>query len=248
MYENGNGVSEDPNEAIRWTRLAAEQGLALAQYHLGLIYGDDMSRNAVESVNWIRLAAEQGLAQAEYHLGLIYSKGIDVPQDDVEAAKWFQLSEEHGYLQSKFHLNERYKNNENKNSIAQNETTNRYLSPAQQGEKYVQSHEEHEGRLDEQAVALRRFRFAVEKGDVDEQFNLGLMYENGDGALKNLVLAYAIFNVMADHHDQALKEREHLEKIMLLDQITAAQVLSLKFQATDIFLKTLDEAVQQTSK
>ena len=35
MYEHGNGVWEDYNEAVKWYRLAAEQGKANAQYNLG---------------------------------------------------------------------------------------------------------------------------------------------------------------------------------------------------------------------
>ena len=34
------GVPEDDAEAVRWFRLAAEQGGATAQYNLGLMYGD----------------------------------------------------------------------------------------------------------------------------------------------------------------------------------------------------------------
>ena len=38
MYANGEGVPEDHAEAVRWFRLAAEQGDAEAQYNLGLMY------------------------------------------------------------------------------------------------------------------------------------------------------------------------------------------------------------------
>jgi TPR repeat protein len=35
MYEYGYGVVQDYAEAVRWFRLAAEQGHAKAQYNLG---------------------------------------------------------------------------------------------------------------------------------------------------------------------------------------------------------------------
>jgi TPR repeat protein len=35
MYGNGRGVPEDDAEAIKWYRLAAEQGYARAQFNLG---------------------------------------------------------------------------------------------------------------------------------------------------------------------------------------------------------------------
>ena len=38
MYDNGKGVPQDYAEAVKWYRLAAEQGYARAQYNLGLMY------------------------------------------------------------------------------------------------------------------------------------------------------------------------------------------------------------------
>ena len=34
MYNNGQGVQRDYAEAVKWSRLAAEQGFAAAQYDL----------------------------------------------------------------------------------------------------------------------------------------------------------------------------------------------------------------------
>ena len=38
MYANGKGVIQDDQEAIKWYRLAVEQGFADAQYNLGWMY------------------------------------------------------------------------------------------------------------------------------------------------------------------------------------------------------------------
>ena len=40
MYANGEGVPEDDAEAVRWYRLAADQGDADAQYNLGVMYAN----------------------------------------------------------------------------------------------------------------------------------------------------------------------------------------------------------------
>ena len=37
MYDEGTGVPEDDAEAVRWFRLAAEQGNAKAQFKLGAV-------------------------------------------------------------------------------------------------------------------------------------------------------------------------------------------------------------------
>ena len=68
---------------IRWFRLAAEQGEAIAQHSLGLMYsiGLGVPQDAAEAVRWYRLAAEQGEAIAQLNLGLMYSNGWGVPRD-----------------------------------------------------------------------------------------------------------------------------------------------------------------------
>jgi len=38
MYDKGQGVPQDYKEAVRLYRLSAEQGIAQAQYNLGLMY------------------------------------------------------------------------------------------------------------------------------------------------------------------------------------------------------------------
>ena len=38
MYDAGNGVSQDFEEAAKWYRKAAEQGEASAQFNLGVMY------------------------------------------------------------------------------------------------------------------------------------------------------------------------------------------------------------------
>jgi TPR repeat protein len=54
-------VAQDKAEAVKWDRLAAEQGYAEAQYNLGLAYyrGEWVMEDKAEAVKWIRLAAEQ---------------------------------------------------------------------------------------------------------------------------------------------------------------------------------------------
>jgi hypothetical protein len=54
----GQGVPQDYKEAIKWTRLAADQGFARAQYNLGLLYdvGDGVARDYVQAYLWYSLA------------------------------------------------------------------------------------------------------------------------------------------------------------------------------------------------
>ena len=97
-YDNGRGVPEDDAEAVRWYRLAAEQGEAAAQSNLGLMYehGDGVPQDYVEAVRWYRLAADQEYAIAQYNLGLMYVRGDGVPEDIVLAYMWWNLAAAQG--------------------------------------------------------------------------------------------------------------------------------------------------------
>src|SRR6516165_514271 len=90
-YYSGKGVPQNYAEAIKWFRLAAEQGLDRAQFVLGKSYQDGrgVPQNYVEAEKWLRLAAERGLAVAQLDLGSLYAVGQGVPQDYGEAAKWY---------------------------------------------------------------------------------------------------------------------------------------------------------------
>jgi TPR repeat protein len=55
----GIGTARDHAEALRWYRLAAENGNSDAQSNLGVIYaqGEGVVRDHAEAVRWYRLAA-----------------------------------------------------------------------------------------------------------------------------------------------------------------------------------------------
>ena len=75
-------------------RARAEQGDAIAQHRLGVMYrtGEGVSQDDAEAVQWYRLAADQGHTDAQYSLELMYSNGEGVPEDDTEAVQWFRLA------------------------------------------------------------------------------------------------------------------------------------------------------------
>ena len=59
MYYEGRGVPQDYAEALKWFRLAAAQGDALAQHNLGLMYakGYGVPQDHIEAHKWFNLAA-----------------------------------------------------------------------------------------------------------------------------------------------------------------------------------------------
>ena len=75
-YLSGKGVGKDIEEALRWSRLAAEQGHAWAQYRTANIlirYGNKGEAEFVEAVKWLVLSYNQPEAEDERRHELIKS-------------------------------------------------------------------------------------------------------------------------------------------------------------------------------
>jgi hypothetical protein len=99
MYEKGEGVQKDSEQAPQWYRKAAEQGHAYAQHNLALMYasGEGLPRNLDESFRWEQKAANQGDPHAQYGLGTLYAKGEGIPQNNNEAFKWIRKAVAQGF-------------------------------------------------------------------------------------------------------------------------------------------------------
>ncbi len=66
-------MSKDRGGAAKWSREAAEQGVAPAQRNLGLCYGrgDGVAKDSVEAYKWLSLAHSQGYETARTDLGVL---------------------------------------------------------------------------------------------------------------------------------------------------------------------------------
>ena len=86
--------SGDYATALRLLRPLADQGIADAQYYLGLMYdtGEGVAQNYAAAAAWYRKAADKGASDAQYNLGNMYFKGQGVPQDYGHAHMWFNLA------------------------------------------------------------------------------------------------------------------------------------------------------------
>ncbi len=155
MYEEGLGVIQSYDEAVRLYKLSADQGHTQAQCNLGNMYyiGRGVPQSDSEAVAWFRRAAEQGNVTALCNLGLMYRNGRGVPQSDSEAVAWFRRAAEQGYVTAQYNLGLMYRN----------------------GRGVPQS--------DSEAVAW--FRRAAEQGHSQAQYCLGHLYLNGIGVSKS---------------------------------------------------------------
>jgi TPR repeat protein len=59
MYAKGQGVQQDYAQAVAWSRKAADQGYAIAQFNRGLKYlrGQGVPQDYVRAHMWFNLAA-----------------------------------------------------------------------------------------------------------------------------------------------------------------------------------------------
>ena len=84
------------------------------------------------------------------------------------------------------------------------------------------------------AEAVRWFRLSADQGDASAQYNLGASYANGEGVLKDSVLAHMWFNIAGANGNEAAKEgRDNLERDMTRDEITRATELARACMASD---------------
>jgi len=84
--------------------------------------------------------------------------------------------------------------------------------------------------------AVQEFRSLAEQGHAQAQVNLGIIYSQGRGVLKDPVQAYRWYTLAASQGDDlAEKFKDHLEKSMTLDQLAKAQRLAREWKPKGSF-------------
>ena len=83
MYNRGEGVVHDDQQAVLWYRRSAEQGYAMAQRNLGVMYvlGHGVPPDEAEAMRWFQKAAEQGLSKALINEAILYMQGTTTRRD-----------------------------------------------------------------------------------------------------------------------------------------------------------------------
>jgi TPR repeat protein len=115
-YERGRGTPVDPVAAMRWLRLASEDGRpppcfgscrdsnrpagGPAKFRIGQMYryGIGVRADEAEAQRWYRLAASiwDGNGSGQLALWRAYAFGLGVPKDEVLASQWLQQAIEEG--------------------------------------------------------------------------------------------------------------------------------------------------------
>jgi TPR repeat protein len=93
-YLDGDGVAQDTTEAMKWFRMAAENGDAHAAYTLGRVYykGEGTVVDYNEAFKWFLMAARKSDANSQFRLSEMYLNGDGVDKDVIAAYAWLSLS------------------------------------------------------------------------------------------------------------------------------------------------------------
>ena len=228
-YVTGIGVPQDRAEAVRWLRLAADQGHTQAEDFLGRMPPMGSQRatdNVAETelpatlppatgqsprsgnpfrVPSFRTDAEQGDADAQFNLGVRYTNGLGVPQDEAEAVRWYQLAAEQGHVDAQWILGVIYANGE---GVPQDEAeaVRWYRLAAEQGNATAQINLGFHyafglGVPQDEAEGVRWYRLSADQGNANAQFNLGVRYANGLGVPQDEAEAGRWYRLAADQGD-----------------------------------------------
>jgi TPR repeat protein len=167
-YATGQGVEQNPTEAVKWFRKSADQDDARGQCGLGNCFamGMGVKKDQAEAVRWYRKAADQGDASGQFNLGRCFYSGEGVEKDAAEAVKWWRKAAEQDYADGQSKLGICHKNGE--------------------------------GVEKDVAEAVKWFRKAADQGDANGQFNLGVCYDTGDGVAKDHAAAVEWYRKAAE--------------------------------------------------
>ena len=100
-------VIPEHKEAVKWYRMAAQQGHVEAQFSLGGLYegGYGDARDYEEAAKWYRMAGSDGHVQAQFDLGLLYEEGrLGSARKYEQAANWYRKAALEGDWQAQFQL------------------------------------------------------------------------------------------------------------------------------------------------
>jgi TPR repeat protein len=191
IYYNGEGVPRARGEAVKWFRMAAEQGDAQAQFNLGAAYynGEGIPKDYKEAVKWFGMAAEQEHADAQSKLGLLLNTGVGVPMDSDEAVQRYSKAAAGGDTNAMIALGSMYCKGVGIPKDAK-EAVRWYRKAAEQGIPIAQfnlgtMYYSGEGIPKDHKEAVQWFSKAAEQGISQAQFNLGAMYYSGKGIPKD---------------------------------------------------------------
>ena len=158
----------DPEEAVRWLELSAEQGYDIAMYRLGKLFlkGDLIEKDITNALRWLHQADGANNQYAQYLLGKIYLNGTEVKADYALAEKMFTRAAMQGSPYAKYSL--------------------------------AKMHLKGQVSFSDVSFAVRLLTEAADQGNQWAEYQLGKMYLYGQDVDKNVELAVRLLSSSAN--------------------------------------------------
>ena len=195
---------ENYEEALKWNRMAAEQGYPGGQRAIGSSYysGNGVKQDFNEAVKWFELASNNGSLWAHVELGNCYYNGYGVKQDYAEAVKWFRKSADQGLAYAQLYLGICYENGYGVDKDYKQAIT-WYRKAADQDLASAQNrlgllYSDGKGTRQDSKEAVKWFRKAAEHGYAIGQSNLAYCYYYAEGVNQDYKEAVKWFQKSAE--------------------------------------------------
>lgn len=233
MYFVGYGVEADAETAVKWFRVALQQGHIPAAKIIGDIYynGYGVERDVAEAQRFYRIAAERGFAPAQVALGDLYYYGdVGGAPNVTEALSWYAQASSARDPGALYALAHAYDAGEGVPRDAE-KALGYYKAAALSGDARARGalgNYFYRGEIVERdpVVARKWFAVAAAGGEADAMFNLAAMMARGEGGDTDRARAWALMKVAdAKGHPTADEGLEALEAKMSLAERQAGEAL-----------------------
>ena len=211
MYQMGYGVEQSYSLALEWYLKAAELGSALAMCNIGFLYdiGCGVPQSYSMALEWYLKAVEGGESQAMCNIGVLYEYGQGVPQSYSKALEWYQQAANAGNMNAVNAIDNLY----NSGVIGVNENVE---TPESEVSEIVIVEEADIPEIPSIVVPELGSEVsdeATENGNARALYNLGLLYEQGQGVPQNISMALKWYRKAADAgYADAIEAVERLSK------------------------------------
>lgn len=189
----GNELREsDPEDAVKWTIAAANNGNVVAMRRAGLMLSNDLGtlkKNPQEAAKWFQRAAEKGDPQAMFALGECYQLSKGVTRDPKLALEWIRKAADQNEVNALNRLGDIYTKGIPGVVQPDLKTAFTYFSAAKDlgfadaygnlGALFITAPP---GMKDEK-MAVEIFRQGIEKGDARSRYFYAVCLEEGRGGL-----------------------------------------------------------------
>ena len=197
-YDYGYHVWQDKATAFSYYLMAAQQGNVWGQCSVGTFYmtGTGILQDYSKAIAWLRRAAMNDNDTACYNLGTCYEGGKGTPVDKHTALQWYKRAADLGNHLGITHYN-RLKRELDNSSGGDNRSSNRNQR-MEEARRLNQQGMELEKKKNYTA-AFKKYQHAAQLGLPEAMYNLGHLYQYGNGVTKDPAQAYFWINRSAEN-------------------------------------------------